>query len=54
MTFSDAAECRLTRQAGAGDLPTDGFEPDATNAFGVKTRRENVTVITWAEMLDIP
>jgi hypothetical protein len=35
------------------DIPSDGFERGHAVAFGVETRRTNVTTITWAEPLDI-
>jgi hypothetical protein len=35
------------------ELPGDGFTAGAATAFGVETRRENSTTITWAQTLEI-
>jgi hypothetical protein len=35
------------------DVPSEGFAPGPAVAFGVETRRTNVTTITWAEPVEI-
>jgi hypothetical protein len=35
------------------DLPSEGFAAGPAVAFGVETRRENVTTITWAQPVTI-
>jgi hypothetical protein len=35
------------------EVPSEGFAPGPAVAFGVETRRKNVTTITWAEPVEI-
>jgi hypothetical protein len=35
-------------------IPSDGFVAGPATAFGVETRRENFTTITWAQQVEIP
>jgi hypothetical protein len=35
-------------------VPGDGFAAGPATAFGIETRRENATTITWAQPVDIP
>jgi hypothetical protein len=44
------------RSAGANwevELPGDGFSAGSATAFGVETRRENSTTITWTQTVEI-
>jgi hypothetical protein len=44
------------RSAGANwevELPADGFSAGHATAFGVETRRENSTTITWSQGVEI-
>ena len=35
------------------DMPDAGFAPGPATAFGVESRRENATVTTWAQGVEI-
>jgi hypothetical protein len=35
------------------ELPDDGFAAGGATAFGVETRRENSTTITWTQTVEI-
>jgi hypothetical protein len=36
------------------DVPAAGFEAGPATAFGIETRLENATTITWAQTVQIP
>lgn len=36
------------------EIPAEGFVAGPATAFGVETRREDFTTVTWAQAVDIP
>ena len=36
------------------EMPSAGFVPGAATAFGVETRHEDFTTVTWVQPVDIP
>jgi hypothetical protein len=53
-TIERAVVEQVGGQAWEVDVPVDGFVAGPATAFGIETRREHATTITWVQTVEIP